>query len=221
MKPLLNAIETGLESLGFSAPKDTSVQVMEYLAVLDRWNRAINLTSFPENEWVNRIVLESAALCLAAVQRNPKGDWVDLGSGAGIPGIILAILQPDRRIRLIESRAKRIDFLESVISKIGLKNCAVLAGRIEDRKLNPGGKFHCAFARALAAPDRVVQLAGPRLLDRGILFIPGGGFTDKNPVLSKRYLGAWELIGDRIAAANAQCDPKCLILKKLGESDEY
>jgi 16S rRNA (guanine527-N7)-methyltransferase len=102
------------------------------------------------------------------------GDRVayDLGTGAGLPGIAIAVARPSLLVRLVDARRSRVAFLEMVVEELELPNAEVLAARIETLK----GPADLCFARALAPPDEVWRLAS-RLLDRGgrlVIFIGAG-----------------------------------------------
>ena len=102
----------------------------EYAAMLRKWNPAINLvspTTLDEIEF--RHIADSHAL--VDIASAATGNWVDLGSGGGFPGMVVAICRPDLQVILVESDRRKASFLRSVIRETGLKNAAVIADRIE------------------------------------------------------------------------------------------
>lgn len=139
-------------------------QLATYLALLLRWNRVYNLTGVADpGELVARHVGESLALA-----RLLEGDRIaDLGTGAGLPGVVLAVAEPRRRFWLMESVAKKIRFLTHVCGELGLSHVHVYHGRIED--FPPSPAFDTVVARALAPMDRLVELARDLLGRRGKL----------------------------------------------------
>ena len=108
----------------------------EYAAMLRKWNPAINLVSPTTlDEIETRHIADSRAL--ADMAPTAAGNWVDLGSGGGFPGMVVAICRPDLQVILVESDRRKASFLRSVTREIGLKNATVIADRIEsDDPLN-------------------------------------------------------------------------------------
>jgi 16S rRNA (guanine527-N7)-methyltransferase len=117
------------DSFGLSLSAEALVSVSRYLAELDRWRRRINLTgSLSARELVSH-ALESA---LAAKLIAHGERVVDIGSGAGLPGMVLAIARPDLALTLVEPRQKRAAFLRHVARALGLKNAGVVGDRIQN-----------------------------------------------------------------------------------------
>lgn len=102
-----------------------------------------------------RHIADSAQL-LTMVTGAPNGLWMDLGTGAGFPGIVIAALDPARRVLLVESRRKRIDFLKEMIDRFGLANASVFGGRLETL---PAQKAAIISARAFAPLPKLFDVA--------------------------------------------------------------
>lgn len=108
--------------------------------------------------------------CAAAAQLIPDvGVIADLGSGAGLPGIVLALLRPRADVVLIEPKLRRAEFLDEVITELGLFRTTVLRCRAEDVPVDSVGRFDVVTARALAPLPRLVPLAMPLLTNGGRL----------------------------------------------------
>jgi 16S rRNA (guanine527-N7)-methyltransferase len=113
------------------------------------WNQRIDLTAArSHDELVDLLMADAAAIAHVAGDRL-RGDWVDVGSGAGGPGLGLALLSPDISITLVEPKAKRVAFLRSVVGELSCPNVRVQRARSDE--LAAGG-FDCAVSRATFAP---------------------------------------------------------------------
>ena len=135
---------------------------LKYALILQEWNLKFNLTAVTEfEEIVTRHFLDSAAPVFEAFL--PEGRIIDVGSGAGFPGIPLKILCPDREIVLLDSLRKRVGFLEHVIGELELKGIAAVHGRAEDlaRDAQYREKFDLATARAVAPLNVLTEFCVP------------------------------------------------------------
>jgi len=135
-------------------------RVEGFLDLLSLWNRRIRLTGERDTSAVLRKHVADSfapASCMPAA-----GLVVDIGSGAGFPGIILACLRPDLELALIESRRRRVSFLREVIRQIELPGARVIEARAEDAAEDPGlaARADVVVARAIRL-DRFLALAGP------------------------------------------------------------
>ena len=125
-----------------------------YLNLLARWNAVYNLSGFRQREQLlDRVLLE----CLSVAHLLDGRAIADVGSGAGLPGLPLAITQPERRFTLIESRARRVHFLRHVAGELALANVVIEHARAED--LPEDTAFATVLARAVAAPPEFLAVA--------------------------------------------------------------
>lgn len=140
-----------------------------YLATMQRWNRTHNLTSIREvSQAIERHLVEPALLQPLLEGSGPV--VLDVGSGAGVPGVALAILDPGRRVRLVEANSKKAAFLREVVALLELPNVEVLEGRLEDL-LEQGvleGPVHVVTTRAWTSSW------GEMLGAVAALMVPGG-----------------------------------------------
>jgi len=137
----------------------------ELLTELEKWNRRVNLTAVRDPaEMVTAHILDS----LVARPFLEGQDILDIGTGPGLPGLPLAIAEPDRRFTLVDSNNKKIMFVQHAAGLLGLGNVAVVKARGEDYA--PGQRFDTVIARALAALPRLVEIAG-HLVGEGGVFV--------------------------------------------------
>ena len=173
---LRDELEAGLAALGLDPA--LSAPLLAYLGLLARWNRTYNLTAVRDpREMVARHLLDSLAMApflddLAA--RN--GSLADLGTGAGLPGIPLAIARPGLRVALVESNGKKARFLREAVRQLGLGNVQVAESRIE--AFDAPGRFDAITARALATLPLILDLGGHLLAPGGRLLAMKGVVPD-------------------------------------------
>lgn len=168
----------GLAALGEEAPEP---QVLDRLADLServaRWTRRVDLTSHESASQVARhLVLGALALCRAAP---PFASLADLGSGAGFPGLPIAIAHPERRVTLVESRERRVHFQRAAIRGLGLANVRALHGRAELLEAEP---HDAVVAQATSGdPGQVLAWMLPWVRPGGWLLLPGGAQAPQPP----------------------------------------
>jgi len=122
--------------------------LMGYLALLIKWNKAYNLTAVRNpDEMVSRHLLDSLSVVPFVAERG--NDWLDVGSGGGMPGVPLAILFPERRFTLLDSNGKKTRFLTQVKLELGLDNLSVVNARVE--AFRPEQPFAGIVSRAFSA----------------------------------------------------------------------
>src|SRR5687768_5232305 len=146
-------IRSRLQVLGFSLTEEQSAALAEFVLLLLRWNEVYNLTGVRgADEIIDRHLVESFALRALL-----KGTLIaDVGSGGGLPGLPLAIAEPERHFTLIESRAKRVHFLRHVVGDLELENTVVAHSRAED--LHVERPFDTVLARAVAPPAELLDV---------------------------------------------------------------
>ena len=146
-------ISRRLAALGLPQADDTSAVLARFVDLLLRWNRVYNLTGVRGvDEILDRHFVESFAL-----RPLLHGTRIaDVGTGAGLPGVPLAIAEPNRHFTLIESRAKRVHFLRHVAAELKLANVEVAHGRAEH--LHVERPFDTVLARAVAPPAELLEI---------------------------------------------------------------
>ena len=150
-----------------------------YMDELLEWNCRINLTGLSERK---RIIIELFLDSLIPTPFIPeKGRMLDVGSGAGFPGIVIKVCRPHLKTCLMEANSRKTSFLKQVVRLLKLSDVDVVNGRIESDKdkLHPDG-YHFITARALAGPDRIITWCSPFLCSGGLLItFLGSGAVDE------------------------------------------
>lgn len=149
----------GIEALGLALPAGAADKLSAYLALLLKWNKVYNLTAIRNpDEMVTHHLLDSLAVLPVLQKSTPTTRYTlaDIGSGAGLPGIVLAIACPAWSITSVETVEKKAAFQRQAQIELGLKNFAVHNGRVEDLS----GRFDAVIARAFASLADFVGLAG-------------------------------------------------------------
>ena len=146
-------LERGLDALPFAVDAAQRAQFARYLDLLNKWNQVHNLTAVRDaEEQVSRHVLD----CLAVLPYiEDAATLADIGSGAGLPALMLAIMRPQLVVTALESNGKKAAFIREAVRVLALANVQVVAQRVEDWQAPPQAVI---ISRALAAADRFIAL---------------------------------------------------------------
>ena len=146
-------LERGLDALPFAVSAAARAQFARYLDLLNKWNQVHNLTAVRDvEEQVSRHVLD----CLAVLPYiEDAATLADIGSGAGLPALMLAIMRPQLAVTALESNGKKAAFIREAVRVLALANVQVVAQRVEDWQAPPQAVI---ISRALAAADRFIAL---------------------------------------------------------------
>lgn len=125
---LAEELQGGIAQLGITLSADAQNRLLDYLALLHKWNRVYNLTAIRDpQEMVSHHLLDS----LAVLPHLWAGRWLDVGCGGGLPGLVLAIAQPDWQFTLLDSNSKKTSFVQQAVIELGLSNASVHCARVE------------------------------------------------------------------------------------------
>lgn len=150
----------------------------KYLELLRKWNRIHRLVGSSDPVWMLENVVFDSLLFLRVLPASAV-DVADLGSGAGVPGVPIAVVRRDLRLTLIESRQKRVSFLATVVRELALGNVRIVADRAE--RLPEANAFDAVVARCAGRPERVVDVGLALLRPGGTLVISGPPATRGSP----------------------------------------
>jgi len=149
-------LHDGLKAIpGLSADAaDLSSQLLRYIELITKWNSTHNLTSVRNPEsMITRHMLDS----LVVLPHISGPNIIDVGSGAGLPGIPIALARPDWQVMLVESNQKKAVFLQQVVVELGLQNVSIKQERVE--KIKPEGKINTVISRAFSSLERFMRLS--------------------------------------------------------------
>lgn len=146
-------LRLGCEQLGIELGEDKQRALLQYVALLHKWNKVYNLTAIRDpRQMVSNHVLDS----LAAIPFLWPGRWLDVGCGAGLPGVVLAIAKPDWRFTLLDSNSKKTSFVSQAIIELGIGNIEVKCTRAELWQTKD--KFDGIISRAFSELGEFVQM---------------------------------------------------------------
>jgi len=159
---LATMLAQAIDELGLTLSAQQQRTLLLYLDQLLLWNKAYNLTAItdPVEALIKHIID-----CLAIITHLPSGSLLDIGTGAGLPAVIIAICQPERQCTALDSNQKKIRFIKQISSELGLTNMQPIASRIEAHEAS----YEVVTSRAFASLIDFVEVAQPRLAENGYL----------------------------------------------------
>ncbi len=172
---LASRLVAGLEALSIKLDAVTQARLLQYLALIEKWNRVHNLTAVRDvNHMLSHHLMDSLAV-LPHLERATS--LLDVGSGAGLPGIPLAIAEPRLAVTLLDSSQKRVSFLNQCKAELKLENVNVIHQRVEDYQ--PGQGFDVVISRAFADMSAFVALSRRHGKPGGRLLAMKGRYPDE------------------------------------------
>jgi len=173
-------IERGCAALGLTTSAATAQQLAALVELLEKWNRVYNLTAVRDpHAMVVRHILDS----LAALPFLTQGRLLDVGTGAGLPGLPIAIARADLRVTLLDSNAKKLRFVRQAAAELGLANVEIVQRRMQQYR--PAQSFDMVISRAVTS-------IGDLYRDTAGLVRPGGRFLFMKGVCPEQELAAFQ-----------------------------
>ncbi len=194
---MIQVLEKQFEALNIMLTNEQEEQFEEYYKILVQWNEVMNLTSITERSEVNTKHFLDSASIVKIMDMNAVNDVIDIGTGAGFPGIPIKILFPHIRITLLDSLNKRVNFLNEVIRCLGLKDISVVHGRAEDfaKRKDYREQFDLCVSRAVAKLFVLSEYCIPYVKENGFFVSYKSGNIDRE--LSDS-LSAIDILGGEI-----------------------
>jgi 16S rRNA (guanine527-N7)-methyltransferase len=159
---LAQELQRGIVELDLELSPEAQQKLLDYLALLQKWNKVYNLTAIRNAEqMISHHLLDS----LAVLPHLNPGRWLDVGCGAGLPGLVLAIAQPGWQFTLLDSNSKKTSFVQQAAIELGLHNVSVCCARAEELEVEK--KFDGIISRAFADTADFVKLTRHLLADQG------------------------------------------------------
>lgn len=175
---MLAQLEEGLRALGEDPAAHPCDSYLAYLDLLEKWNRTYNLSGIKDKQ---RMLSYHLLDSISALQHVQGTRALDVGSGAGLPGLVLALARPARQWVLLDSNGKKTRFLQQAVMELGMKNVEVVTSRLEEFQAEV--PFDTITSRALMAAAEFCRMSMP------LLAIDGRVLMFKGPDLEKEIAG--------------------------------
>ena len=172
---LARELANGIEAMALAIPAQAQRRMLAFIMLLAKWNRTFNLTAIDDPaQMVGRHLLDS--LAVLPYLRGPR--VLDVGTGAGLPGIPLALARPADRFVLLDSSGKKTRFVTQAVAELGLDNVDVVQARLADYR--PALAFDCVISRAFGSLAELLQASGRLLAPGGrLLAMKGKAWRDE------------------------------------------
>ncbi len=155
-------LASGIAEMGLDVSPEAQQKLLQYLSLLNKWNKVYNLTAVRDPlEMVTLHLLDSISVLPYIQTKN----LLDVGSGGGLPGIVLAICKPELQVTTIDTVQKKAIFMRQVKGELGLNNLEVVHARVENYQ--PSEKFAAIISRAFSELALLVKLTQHLLADNG------------------------------------------------------
>jgi 16S rRNA (guanine527-N7)-methyltransferase len=148
-----NELARGIAQLGLEVAPEAQQKLLAYLALLQKWNKVYNLTAIRDSQ---QMVCHHLLDSLAVLPQLWPGRWLDVGCGAGLPGLVLAAVRPEWSFAMLDSNSKKTSFVQQAAIEMGLRNVSVHCARVED--FSPVQLFDGVISRAFAEAADFVTL---------------------------------------------------------------
>jgi 16S rRNA (guanine527-N7)-methyltransferase len=211
-------LREGAAQLGIGLSEEDLGRLLIYVADLAKWSQRINLIArdTPELQILENHFLDS--LTLLPLLRQHKRDSVhllDIGTGAGFPGLVLACVMPEAQFTLVEPRQKRVAFLRHLIRTLGLTNVVVVADRIEAHAAAWQGRFSHVTSRAVAEPSVFLPLVRPLVTPEVMVILMLAREETLGGVVQQEGAGGWQIVETKAMRLPFSGAPRLLVVVSI------
>lgn len=182
MTDLIEKLNHELFNIDLNLPEKTKIKLINFILLMDKWNKTYNLTSIRNvDQMVNKHLIDS----LVVSKYLKGGNYIDVGTGPGLPGIPLALANPDKTFFLMDSQTKRINFIKQVKRELDIKNIHPILGRCEnfDKSQYNNISFDGILSRAFASLEDMLRLC-ENICSDNTLFLALKGQLDEEELAS-------------------------------------
>lgn len=209
----------GAAELGIRLHDTQAAQLQRYAALLQEWNEKMNLTAITDDEGIAvKHFLDSMT---ALETGHVRGRVIDVGTGAGFPGLVLKIVRPDIRLTLLDSLQKRLTFLEEVVGQLGVEGVEFVHARAEDGARRMREQFDTVVSRAVANMTVLAELCLPFLKVGGRFLALKGPLADEELERAKRAIHILGGVVESVFEAKipfSELSHKIIIIKKVRQT---
>lgn len=192
-------LDRGLAELDLALEAGARARLLDYVALIAKWNQVHNLTAIREpGRMVTHHILDS----LAVLPHLAGPRLIDVGSGAGLPGIPLAIARPEWRVTLLDSNHKKAAFLQQAVIELGLGNASVACERVEEHR--PGDLYDVVIARAFSDTAEFCALARHLRAPGGVYAAMKGVYPYEEVLQLEPDLGTVDVVALRVPGVDAE-----------------
>lgn len=178
MTDLIEKLNHELFNIDLNLPEKTKIKLINFILLMDKWNKTYNLTSIRNvDQMVNKHLIDS----LVVSKYLKGGNYIDVGTGPGLPGIPLALANPNKTFFLMDSQTKRINFIKQVKRELDIKNIHPILGRCEnfDKSQYNNISFDGILSRAFASLEDMLRLCENICSDNTLFFALKGQLDEE------------------------------------------
>lgn len=208
---ILRKIESLISQTDISCSKDQLDKMASLVVLLEKWNKALNLTAIRDPmQMVVLHIMDSAVV--SPLIKDRGNNIADVGTGAGFPGLVLAILNPDKHFTLIDSVAKKLSFVRTAMVSLNLKNISIINDRCEN--IEPEIKFDCILSRAFAPLCKIIDWCKALVSDDGVFIAMKANLENDELDQIKNNTSIDEIIELKVPSLDAKRQAVIMRIKK-------
>ena len=181
----INEFINEAEKLGIKVSDENLKKLEIYYNELVSYNTHTNITGITNKKDVYLKHFYDSLTIIKAINLNEINNMIDIGTGAGFPGIVIKIFYPHINITLLDSNSKKVRFLEQIVSKLELENVKIICDRAENIMIDYLNQFDLCVSRAVAFIDIITSLSLPFIKENGKLVLMKGNFINEKIILDK------------------------------------